>query len=183
MTDDRLPTRRQAVAILERARTRTTSLLDALPRARLSTPGLGGGEWAPRDLIGHLASWEEYALEAVAAWERGDRAEIDRMWFTVSTSRINADEVERKAAWPLPRLLRASARTHEDLITLIRSMSDKRWRTPATSRARKPLGARIGGLLAGPKGPFRHDEEHHASLEAFVAEHGRPGPGAAARRQ
>jgi hypothetical protein len=173
VTEEPLPTRRQALAILERGRARTAGLLDRIPRARLTIPGLGGGDWAPRDLIGHLASWEGYALEAVAAWERGERAEIDRMWFTVSTARINAGDVERKTAWPLAKVLRESARTHNDLIELIRSMSDARWRTPATSRARKPLGARIGSILAGPKGPFRHDEAHHPSLEAFVAELGR----------
>jgi hypothetical protein len=167
------PTRRRAVAILERGRARTTELLERIPRARLSTPGLGGGDWAPRDLIGHLASWEGYALEAVAAWERGERAEIDRMWFTVSTARINAADVERKAAWPLAKILRDSARTHDELIELIRSMPDARWRTPATPRARKPLGARIASILAGPKGPLRHDEAHHASLEAFVEALGR----------
>jgi Protein of unknown function (DUF1706) len=173
VTEEPLPTRGQALAILERGRAGTTALLERIPRARLSTPGLGGGDWAPRDLIGHLASWEGYALDAVAAWERGERAEIDRMWFTVSTARINANDVERKAAWPLAEVLRESARTHDDVIELIRSMSDARWRTPATSRARKPLGARIGSILAGPKGPFRHDEAHHASLEAFAAELGR----------
>ena len=98
MTGELLPTRRQALATLERGRARTAALLDRIPRARLSTPGLGGGDWAPRDLIGHLASWEGYALGAVAAWERGERAEIDRMWFTVSTTHINASDVERKAA-------------------------------------------------------------------------------------
>lgn len=173
MTGEPLPTRRQSLAMLERGRARTAGLLDRIPRSRLSTPGLGGGDWAPRNLIGHLASWEGYALEAVAAWERGTRAEIDRMWFTVSTARINARDVERKAAWPLAKVVRESARTHDDLIELIRSMSDARWRSPATSRARKPLGARIGSILAGPKGPFRHDEAHHSSLEAFAEEHGR----------
>ncbi len=90
------------------------------------------------------------------------------MWFTVSTARINASDVERKAMWPLAKVLRESARIHDDLIELIRSMPDARWRTPATSRASKPLGARIGSILAGPKGPFRHDEAHHPSLEEFV---------------
>lgn len=173
MTDTPLPTRRQAVALLERGRTGTEALLGRVPREHLSTTGLGGGEWAPRDLIGHLASWEEFALEAVDAWEHGERAEIDRLWFTVSTRRINAGNVERKARWPLARVIRESARTHEELLEVIRSMGDARWRTPATARARKPLGARIGGILGGPKGPFRHDEAHHPSIEAFLDALGR----------
>lgn len=173
MTEERLPSRRQALAVLEGGRARTDELLARIPRRHLSTPGVGDGDWAPRDLIGHLASWEEYALEAVAAWDRGERAEIDRMWFTVSTNRINAGNVERKAAWPLAKVLRESARTHEELLSLIRSMSDRRWRTPATSRARKPVGERIGNILGGPRGMFRHDEAHHPSLEPFLERYGR----------
>jgi len=42
------------------------------------------------------------------------------------------------------------------------------WRTPATPRARKPLGARIGGYLAGTTGPFTHDRAHLRDLRAFV---------------
>jgi hypothetical protein len=168
MTDPELPTRKQAIDLLERGRAGTQALLDRVPRKHLSTPGLGGGEWSPRDLIGHLASWEEFALEAVDAWAHGERAEIDQNWFTVSTSAINSGNVERKRAWSLAKVTRESAATHEELLELIRSTSDQGWRTPATSRARKPLGARIGGIVGGPKGPFRHDEAHHPSLESFL---------------
>ena len=172
MTGSKIPTRKQAIDLLARGRAGTQVLLDRVPKKHLSTPGLGGGEWSPRDLIGHLASWEEFALEAVDAWSNGDRAEIDQKWFTVSTSAINSGNVERKRSWSLAKVIRESAATHDELLELIRSMSDHRWRTPATSRARKPLGVRIGGILGGPKGPFRHDEAHHPSLESFLRELG-----------
>ena len=35
------------------------------------------------------------------------------------------------------------------------------------------LPARLGGLLGGPAGPFRHAEAHLKDLEAFVERHGR----------
>jgi hypothetical protein len=173
VSDPKLPTRKQAIDLLERGRAGTKALLERVPRKHLATSGLGDGDWSPRDLIGHLASWEEFALEAVDAWAHGERAEIDQKWFTVSTSAINSGNVERKRAWPLAKVIRESAATHEELLALIRSMSDHRWRTPATSRARKPLGARIGGILGGPKGPFRHDEAHHPSIETFLGVLGR----------
>jgi hypothetical protein len=102
------------------------------------------------------------------AWDRGDRAEIDRMWFTVSTAKLNAANVERKAAWPVAKLRRESSRTHEELLATIRARSEAAWRAPATARARKPLGVRIGSILGGPAGPFRHDEAHHESLRSFL---------------
>jgi len=164
-----LPSRAEAIELLEHGRAATDALLERVPRNRWSTPGLGGGDWSPKDLIGHLASWEGFALEALEAWDRGERAEIDRLWFSVPTSRVNAENVERKAAWPLAKARRDAARTHLALLDAIRSMTDERWENPASKRARKPVGVRAGNILGGPKGMFRHDEAHHRSIETFLA--------------
>jgi hypothetical protein len=166
VTDD-LPTRARAIRILEQDRARTTELLERLPRRAVTTPGLGGGEWSPKDLIGHLASWEEYALDALDAWERGERAPIDELFF-VGTNRINRQNVERKASWSVAKVRREADRTHAGLVEALRDLTDARWRKPATPRGRKPLGRRLGGILGGPAGPFRHDAAHHPSLAAFV---------------
>ena len=163
-----LPSRLGALRTLRESRARTLDLLEGIPRGGFTRPGLGGGEWSPKDLVGHLSSWEEYALDALAAWERGERAPIDDLQFTVSTSRINRQNVERKASWPVARVRRASQRTHAGLVEAIERLTDARWRKPATPRGRKPLGLRIGAILGGPAGPFRHDEAHHPSLVSFV---------------
>jgi hypothetical protein len=162
------PTRRRAIRILEHGRARTLDLIEGLPRAALTRPGLGGGEWSPKDLIGHLASWEEYALDALAAWERGQRAPIDDLQFSVSTSRINRQNVERKARWSLARIRRDAERTRTELVAAIEAISDVRWARPTTERGRRPLGARLGAILGGPAGPFRHEEAHHPSIHVLL---------------
>lgn len=179
MAEARVPTRREAMRVLEEGRARIDELLDRLPKTAMTTPGLGGGAWSPKDLIGHLASWEEYALDALAAWERDERAPIDDLQFTLSTSRINDQAVERRAAWSLARVRREADRSHEELLAAIRTMSDARWRAPTTSRGRKPLGARLGAILVGTGGPFGHDAAHLKSLEGFVDRFasGRAAPG------
>ncbi|HSJ50488.1 MAG TPA: DinB family protein [Actinomycetota bacterium] len=182
-----LPTRREAIRILERERARTVDLLDALPKAALMRTGLGGGTWSPKDLIGHLATWEEFALDALAAWERGERAPIDDLAYTVPTSKINDQAVRRKAPWSLAKVRRESERTHRELLDAIASLSDARWRAPVTARGRSQLGKRLGSILGGPGGGFHHDAGHHRSLVAFVADQtgrtGRPsGAGSSARR-
>jgi hypothetical protein len=63
--------------------------------------------------------------------------------------------------------------THRNLIVRLEAMTDQRWREPGTRRARKSVGERLGGLLGGPAGPFRHAEAHLKDLEAFVERHGR----------
>jgi hypothetical protein len=163
-----LPSLRAALRMLRESRERTLELLERVPRGGFTRPGLGGGEWSPKDLVGHLSSWEEYALDALGAWERGQRAPIDDLQFTVSTSRINRQNVDRKASWSVARVRRESKRTHTELLEVIEQLGDARWRQPATPRGRKPLGLRLGGILGGPAGPFRHDESHHPSLRMFV---------------
>lgn len=162
------PSRRAALRVLRESRERTLDLLERVPRGGFTRPGLGGGEWSPKDLVGHLSSWEEYALDALAAWERGARAPIDDLQFTVSTSRINRQNVDRKARWSVAKVRRESQRTHAELLETLERLTDARWRKPVTARGRKPLGVRIGGILGGPGGPFRHDEAHHPSLLGFV---------------
>jgi hypothetical protein len=171
------PTRREALRILERERALTRTLLDALPRSALTVPGLGGGEWSPKDLIGHLATWEEFALDALAAWDRGERAPIDDLLYTVPTSRINDQNVARKTTWSLAKIRRESERTHLELLEAIGSISDARWRGPVTKRGRSPLGRRLGSILGGPGGGFHHDAGHHKSLRGYVERYGEPGVG------
>ena len=166
-----VPTRREAIGILQEGRAGIHELLDRLPRTAMTTPGLGGGTWSPKDLIGHLASWEEHALDALASWARDQRAPIDDLWFSLSTTKINDQAVRRKASWSLAKVQHESERTHQDLLEAIRTMPDARWGSPATSRGRKPLGARLGAILVGT-GPFGHDAAHLQSLWAFVDQHG-----------
>ncbi|HEX6844773.1 MAG TPA: DinB family protein [Actinomycetota bacterium] len=174
-TDPPLLTRRRAIAILRADRERIVALYDPLPPAVQVTPGLGGGAWSPADLLGHLESWEEHALAALDAWARDEPAPIDAAFRTSSTSAINAAEVARKAGRTGAQARRHAARTHERLLARIAALTDAQWRSPATSRAHKPLGHRVGQILVGRRDPFRHDEAHLRDLRAFVAHHGHTG--------
>ena len=159
--------RAEAIGRLREQRTITVALVDELsPRAR-TTPGLGGGEWSAKDLLGHLESWERHALDALAAWDRDEPAPIDRAFRTTSLNEINRREVERKARRSFRAIAESAERTHRELIDAIDAIDDEAWGRPATSRGRKPLGHRLGQILVGA-GPFGHDAAHHPSLEGFV---------------
>jgi hypothetical protein len=165
--------RAHAIRILERGRTQIDSLVREISHDALATPGLGGGVWSPKDLVGHLASWEEHALDAVVAWERGERAPIDDLGRMLSTRAINDQNVSRKSGWSFARVHRESERIHEELIATIRTLDQGRWTAPVGARGRRPLWQRLGGILGGPGGPFRHDGSHVSSLADFVSRHGR----------
>ena len=162
-----MTTRQAAIDVLERGHASVRRLLEQVPDHRIARPGLGGGAWSPKDLSGHLCYWEERVLEALAAWQRGERAPIDREIYSRSIGAINADAVRARSRHTLARVLRDWDNVHGELIRTIRTMSDARWERPATPRGRKSLGHRIGQLLIGRE-PFAHADAHVNDLQAFV---------------
>jgi hypothetical protein len=161
-------TRHEAIDILEQGHGRIRRLLKLIPPPRMASTGVGGGGWTPKDLIGHLCYWEENVLEALTAWDAGERAPIDRAIHDRSIDAINAAAVRRRSRHTMARVLRDWDNVHGELIRTIRTMPDARWENPATPRGRKALGHRMGQLLVG-RGPFEHADAHVPDLEAFVA--------------
>jgi DinB superfamily len=168
-----LPGRDEAIRFVRDDRLRTQAFLDRLPARAITTPGLGGGDWSPKDMLGHLESWEQHALDALDAWSQGRVAPSDHALRTVGLDPFNLAEVERKARWSVARTVDSAAATHRRLLAVLGSISDDAWRAPPTKRATRSLGTHLGGILGGPAGPFRHDLAHHPDLEAFVVAHTR----------
>ena len=166
------PTRREAIRILERERRTTRKLIERLPARAITTRGLGGGDWSPKDLIGHLESWEQHALDALEAWARGEPAPSDVAIRDAGLNALNRAEVERKSRWSATKSRKSAMDTPERLGAALRSRPDERWLAPSTRRARRPLGRSIGGILGGPSGFFRHDAAHHPDLEDFAKRYG-----------
>ena len=100
------PTKREALTILERGhREVTTPDRRSSPPRTLSTTGIGGGAWSPADLLGHLAAWEGFALDALHAWDRRERAPIDIALDARGLNGVNADalaEASEAHAGPAP---------------------------------------------------------------------------------
>ena len=58
MADD-VPGKTDAIRLAREDRDRTNALLASIDPAAFETTGLGGGTWSPKDLVGHLETWEE----------------------------------------------------------------------------------------------------------------------------
>jgi Arc/MetJ-type ribon-helix-helix transcriptional regulator len=158
--------RREAIRLLQADRRAIEAALAHLSARQLAAPGLGGGEWSPKDLLGHLESWEEHAMRALDAWSRGEPAPIDLALRSEGLTNINAEEVRRKAGRSVAKALSSSSGTHDALVAAIRSIPDPVWEAPPTRRSRTPLGVRLGQILTGPVEPFRHDQAHLGDLRA-----------------
>ena len=129
---------------------------------------IGGGDWSARDLLGHLTSWEEHALEALRAWRDGEPAPVQRALRMVGLNAVNAETVAADRGRSSATVRRRFDSVHRRLVAEIRSMSDATWDAPPTTRSRRSLGHVLGGIVGGPGGPFAHASSHLAHLRAYV---------------
>jgi hypothetical protein len=161
--------RDQALAILDEGERAVEALTAGLADDELVRPAtIGGGDWSAKDLIGHLTQWEEFALEAIDAWRRGEAPFVQAT--PKGVDELNADAVAAKAHRS-PQDVRAEAReVHGRLVEAIRGISEEEWRSPPPfrTRDRRPLSAILGGVLGAPQRPFGHAYAHLADLEAFA---------------
>ena len=181
MSSGHVHTKAEALKILRETDRSFSALLDRLPPRTFTTPGIGGGGWSPKDLIAHLAFWEVSALEAMDAWERGDRAPIDVALRSTTLHLVNQEGLVRMSKGSAAGVGKRALQVHDQLLGRIRSMPTRRWNSPPTPRGRRPLGVRIGSILGGPGGPFMHAHAHLADLASFVQQHGRGGSTGAQR--
>jgi DinB family protein len=171
MPDDEVPGRDEAIRLTREDRERTVELLGRVAPDALTMTGLGGGTWSPKDLIGHLETWEEHALAALDAWESGASPPIAEQLRTIGTDEVNRREVERKARRGLDDVRSSAAATHARLLERFAAVDDERWAETPPSDAGATVGGHLGSILGGQLGGFRHDPDHWADLEAFAVEH------------
>jgi hypothetical protein len=161
--------RLHAIAILDEGYRAASDLLERLTERQIAARRtIGGGTWSAKDLLGHLMSWERNALDALEAWRRGERAPIDRALDAHGLAGVNEEAVAALARRSVARIRSDAAETHERLIRELRSIPDAEWGRPPTPRSRRSLGERLGALLGGPGGGFRHAAAHLPDLRAYV---------------
>jgi hypothetical protein len=168
---DGTPRRIDAIRLAREDRDRTNALLASIDPSAFETGGLGGGTWSPKDLVGHLETWEENALDSLEAWDRGEPAPIAAQLQALGTDAFNRREVERKAATPSDAMRTSAAATHARMLERFAALTDERWSSAPVPGDDSTVGASLGGTLGGELGPFRHDPDHWPDLEAFAAEH------------
>jgi hypothetical protein len=170
MADD-TPGRDEAIRLAREDRERTNALLASIDPSAFETTGLGGGTWSPKDLVGHLETWEENALAALDAWDRSERAPIVAELQTLGTDEFNRQAVERKASMSADETRSSAEATHARMLERFGALSDARWSSEPIDGDGATVGARLGSTLGGELGLFRHDPDHWPDLESFAAAH------------
>jgi len=165
------PSRTQALATLEAGQEELGSLFGRLTDAELSQPAtIGSGEWAAKDLMGHIAFWEELALETIDAWRAGRRPRVEDISGPAGTDRANADNQARTAPQSTAEIRSRAASAHQALLAALQSLSDAEWHAPAPYQAatQASLGDMLGGVLGAPNYPFGHTYAHLDDLRSYV---------------
>lgn len=168
-----LPSRDEALATLEEGRAELAALLDRLDAERLVRAAtIGGGDWSAKDLLGHVAYWEELGAQTVEEWRRGERPFVEQV-FEGGEAGIDAVNARNQAHATLqsPEEVRTRAvDAHARIVEMIHGLSDEEWRAKAAypTERRIRLVELLGSVLGAPKRPFGHVFAHLADLRTYV---------------
>jgi len=146
--------------------------LARLPAEHMSTSGIGGGEWSPKDLLGHLALWHEIALRTIDEARAGEEPWIVGV-FTGPGPGPNDDELAARAGWSLDRARSAYEESYAMVQSALEGMSDEEWDRAVEGWSGKPptLGGLLGVVLGMDRLPFGHAFAHLQELRDFVDAH------------
>src|SRR5437867_2504354 len=115
------------------------SRLDDDAFVRRST--IGASEWSAKDLAGHLADWEEYALRSLDEW----RSRV-RPWFEdLDTDPVNDEAILRHLNEPAADVRRRFSELHVRFRSALIDMSDDEWSEPSSYETDRPRS--LGELL------------------------------------
>lgn len=167
-------TRDDAVRLLDEQHAELAALFAELDEDAFVRRGtIGGGDWSAKDLLGHLATWEAFALDAVSEWRQGRKPYIAGLLDggIVGIDHVNALTVADKASLTWDEVRAGAEGTHAALVRLIGEMSDDEWNAKALYPAerRDHLGSLVGSVLGAPKRPFGHAFAHIPDLQTYVS--------------
>jgi hypothetical protein len=173
------PDREESVVKLDRGHDALETLFDHLSEEELTRPAtIGSGEWSAKDLMGHIAFWEELATETVTEWRRGQRPSVEGIFNRgqQGVDDANARNQARTATQSVAAVMARSSAAHAAIKQTIRQMPEAEWRSKAFySNAHKPTLAEVlGSVLGAPRLPFGHAFAHLPGLKSYVKSLSKP---------
>lgn len=153
------------VARLTGARDELLRLVRSLPAGLLETPG-AVGDWSVKDVIGHIASWEDRLLTLAQTVLNGHAGQIEWIKDDEALQAWNQKQYLRKRAWTWDETIRDLALMREEVLWNIG------WTAPEQLFQQHTLdtgSVSPAGLL---EGIVEHDQEHVAQLRAWIKTEG-----------
>lgn len=160
--------REDAIRIVSEGHRSVQELLSRLDDDAFAQRGaVGGGDWSAKDLAGHLADWEEYAIQSLQEW----RSRI-RPWFEdLDTDPVNDEAIQRHLDDPATDVRRRFIGVHDRFRAALIDLSDDEWSEPSFYETDRPrsLGELLGAVVGGDDGLFRHADAHLGDLRDHVS--------------
>jgi len=128
----KLISKAQAIDKLEAERRRLEQNLAKLNQEDMLQPGVVG-EWSVKDVLAHLADWEQRFLDWYVADQRGEVPHPPApglTWKRQDLDTLNQQIFEKHHDRPLPEILAEFRDTHERLIATVQVMSEEEIATP-----------------------------------------------------
>jgi len=162
--------RHEALATLEAGQQELDSLLYELSDAELDEPRTIG-DWAAKDVVGHVAFWEELALQTIDSFRGGVTPRV----ATMGTDELNAENQAAQVGHNIFELRARAGDAHASLVSAIGTLSDHDWHgsLPWQDPQHATLAEMLGGVLGSEGRPFGHAYAHTEQLRAFVASRAR----------
>jgi len=153
------------VARLADARNELLTLVRSLPAERIESPG-AVGDWSVKDVIGHVASWEDRLLTLAQMVLNGHADKIEWIDSDEALQTWNHKQYLRKQAWTWDETIRDLALMREEVLWNIG------WSAPEQLFQQLALDVGVvspAGLL---EGIVEHDQEHVAQLRSWIEAEG-----------
>jgi hypothetical protein len=139
---------------------------------------IGDGDWSAKDLIGHIAAWEDVALRSLREFQGGGTPWVETEGGpfsgpgTENVDLFNARAVAENQRRSVEEVRTRADRTHTELIGAIRGLTDEQWTARASYSTemdrRRRLVTLLGSVLGAPQRPFGHAFAHLPDLQTYV---------------
>ena len=149
-----MASREEILDALRSARRDLEDAIASVPEGRIGEPGVVA-EWSVRDLVGHVATWEQVAITALRRFLADRDLKAVVTWTDVDG--LNARESRRKSAFSLVQLRGEFEESHSQLAALLSDF-------PEDQLALEEVETRIG------VDTYAHYAEHTAHIRDWLGE-------------
>lgn len=163
----------EAIETLSEGQSRLDALFARLSDEEMLRPAtIGSGKWAAKDLMGHVAFWEELAVEAVSAWRDDRPPEVARIFAKgrEGVDEANARNQSHTGSQSLAEVRDRADAAHAAVLKAVAEISEDEWcaEVSTSGSEKSTLAELLGTVLGAPKRPFGHAFAHLPDLEAYV---------------
>jgi uncharacterized damage-inducible protein DinB len=152
----------QALEKLDQSRQALFAALEGLDNKDMDSP-LVEGDWTIKDVLGHIASWEQTCVEPMRAFSSGADFSAE---IIVDHNAWNARQFAQKKDLPLDDILRDLSRLRLEVLAMADKLSDQQWE----QTIRMPWGEQgtTAEMLAGLAW---HEMEHVQTIQNWKGKH------------